>query len=104
MLGRVAGLERATGMAWLSPRFAAGLLAQAFGFGRFRPVGGRGQRTVAAVLRSGVSQPAHLGLKFQGVIDQPARVGLMPTPQVLEALIGRGGGGHRNLTDRDRCA
>jgi hypothetical protein len=40
--GRVAGLERATGMAGLAARFAAGLLAQALGLGFLGSVGGRG--------------------------------------------------------------
>ena len=50
VLGRVAALERAAGVAGLAPRLAAGLLAQALGLGLLRPVGGRGPRTVAAIL------------------------------------------------------
>jgi hypothetical protein len=57
VLGRIAELKRATGMARLAPGFAAGLFAQALGLGLFRTVGGRGPRTVAAILGGGVPQP-----------------------------------------------
>jgi len=50
VLGSVAELQRAPGMAGLAARFAAGLLAQALGLGLLRTVRGGGARTVAAIL------------------------------------------------------
>src|SRR5439155_9343924 len=101
--GRVAGLEGATGMAGLAARFAAGLLAQALGFGLFGSVRGRGARTVAAVLRGRVPQLVQLRLKVEGIVDQALWIGLVPVPQLLATLIGRDGGGHWPLTDRGKC-
>jgi hypothetical protein len=102
-LGRVAGLEGATGMAGLAARFAAGLLAQALGLGFFGSIRGRRARAVAAVLRGRVPQLAQLGLKVEGVVDQAVWIRLVPAPQLLATLIGRDGGGHRPLTDRGKC-
>ena len=83
VLGMVAEREGAPGVARLAARFAAGLLAQAFGLRLLRPVSRRGPRTIAATLSRNIPQPAHLGLEFESVMDQRVGVGLHPMAQLL---------------------
>jgi hypothetical protein len=80
MLGLFTRLECAAGVPGLTAGGAPGLFSEALGLGFFRPVRGRGARTVAAILGGGVPQAVDLLLQPQGVVDQPLQVGLAPVP------------------------
>src|ERR1017187_5986540 len=102
LLRLVAPGQGATAMARLAAGLASGLFAQALGFRLFRTVGGRGTRAVAAVLSGGEIGRAHVGLEFEGIIDQRVRVSLPPSPKLFPAFSDRVVGARRHGRDKGK--